>query len=122
MTYSQKIEYPTLMTEAERYYLFDLNGFLIIRYVLTPDEIQQANDAITRRQEKIIESNDSVLRNAVPDEFIYFGRTTLQFIWLRIDEIVESFCDLASSLATSTISSLCLFLCMLQLGPYPLAP
>ena len=43
------------------------------------------------------------------DEFIYFGRTTLQFIWLRTDEMVESSCDLASSLATSIISSLCLF-------------
>ena len=70
MTSSQKTDYPTVMTEAERY-LFDLNGFLIIRNVLNPDEILQANDAIAKRQENMIERNDSALRNAVPGTAFY---------------------------------------------------
>ena len=35
------------MTEDEKY-LFDLNGYLVIENVLTPDELTQANEAIDR--------------------------------------------------------------------------
>lgn len=65
-----QLEYPTIMSEAERY-LFDLNGFIIIRNVLTPEEVEKANDAISKRQENMIERKDAALRNAVPGTAFY---------------------------------------------------
>jgi len=57
--------YPTEMTEDERY-LFDLNGFLIVRGVLSPDEVADANAAIDRHAGEMIERSDDDLRNARP--------------------------------------------------------
>ena len=37
------------MTEDEKY-LFDLNGYLIVEEVLTPDEIARANEAVDRQR------------------------------------------------------------------------
>eukprot|EP01083_Nonionella_stella_P096857 272313_1 len=63
-------EYPIEMTEDERY-LFDLNGFLIIRNVLTPEEIKEANEIIDKRQKKMIERKEGALRNAVEGTEFY---------------------------------------------------
>jgi len=59
----QKVEYPIEMTEDERY-LFDLNGYLIVRGVLTPEEVAEANAAIDRHADEMVERSDSNLRNA----------------------------------------------------------
>ncbi len=58
-----KMDYPIEMTEDERY-LFDLNGYLIVRGVLTPEEIEEANAAIDRHAHEMVERSDSDLRNA----------------------------------------------------------
>mmetsp|Transcript_14703 Transcript_14703/g.36993 ORF Transcript_14703/g.36993 Transcript_14703/m.36993 type:complete len:408 (+) Transcript_14703:159-1382(+) len=58
-----KMEYPIEMTEDERY-LFDLNGYLIIRGVLTPEEVEEANAAIDNHAHEMVERSDSSLRNA----------------------------------------------------------
>jgi len=58
------------MTEDERY-LFDLNGFLIVRGVLTPDEVKEANQAIDRHRHNMIERKDAALRNAVKGTSFY---------------------------------------------------
>lgn len=42
------------MSDMERY-LFDLNGFLVVRGVFTPEEMAAANAAVDARSEKIIE-------------------------------------------------------------------
>ena len=42
------------MTEDEKY-LFDLNGYLVVRGVLTAEEIQAANDAIDHHADQIRE-------------------------------------------------------------------
>lgn len=57
------MEYPTEMTEDERY-LFDLNGFLIVRGVLSPEEVAAANAAIDRHAQEMVERSDDDLRNA----------------------------------------------------------
>jgi ectoine hydroxylase-related dioxygenase (phytanoyl-CoA dioxygenase family) len=57
-------EYPLEMTEAERY-LFDLNGFLVVRGVLTPEEVLEANAAIDKHAHEMVERSDGALRNAV---------------------------------------------------------
>lgn len=57
------MEYPIEMTEDERY-LFDLNGYLIIRGVLTPEEVEEANAAIDNHAHEMVERSDSSLRNA----------------------------------------------------------
>jgi len=58
------------MSEAERY-LFDLNGFLIVRNVLTPSEIKAANEAIDAHSSRMIERSDDALRNAVDGTHMY---------------------------------------------------
>jgi hypothetical protein len=58
-----KKEYPIEMTEDERY-LFDLNGFLIIRGVLSSEEVEEANRAIDRHADEMVERSDDELRNA----------------------------------------------------------
>ncbi len=63
-------EYPLEMTEDERY-LFDLNGYLIIRGVLTPDEVQLANEIIDKHQQQMIERKEAALRNAVKGTEFY---------------------------------------------------
>ena len=47
-------EYPVEMSDDERY-LFDLNGFIIIRNVLTPEEVKIANNIIDKYQNQMIE-------------------------------------------------------------------
>mmetsp|Transcript_25592 Transcript_25592/g.54647 ORF Transcript_25592/g.54647 Transcript_25592/m.54647 type:complete len:424 (-) Transcript_25592:892-2163(-) len=64
--------YPTEMTEDERY-LFDLNGYLIVRGVLTPEEVAEANDAIDNHSHEMVERSDSNLRNAV-EGTRFFGK------------------------------------------------
>ncbi|MGK3735157.1 MAG: hypothetical protein ACI8RD_005450 [Bacillariaceae sp.] len=59
----RKKEYPIEMTEDERY-LFDLNGFLIIRGVLSEEEVEEANRAIDRHSDEMVERSDDELRNA----------------------------------------------------------
>ena len=54
---------PTEMTEDERY-LFDLNGFLIVRGVLTPDEVATCHAAIDRHVDEAVPRSDPSLRNA----------------------------------------------------------
>jgi len=62
--------YPTEMTEAERY-LFDLNGFLVIRNVLTPAEVAACHAAIDGRMDEAIPRSDATLRNAVEGSPMY---------------------------------------------------
>ena len=62
--------YPTEMSEDERY-LFDLNGYLIVRNVLTADQVAAANAAIDARQELMVERSSAALRNAVPGSPMY---------------------------------------------------
>jgi len=57
------MEYPIEMTEDERY-LFDLNGYLIVRGVLTPEEVEEANAAIDGHAHEMVERSDPNLRNA----------------------------------------------------------
>lgn len=63
-------EYPIEMTEDERY-LFDLNGFIIIRNVLTKEEVKAANEIIDKHQKEMIERNEVALRNAVEGTSFY---------------------------------------------------
>jgi hypothetical protein len=62
--------FPTEMTEAERY-LFDLNGFIVIRGVLTPEEVREANEVIDRHEHEMVERSDAALRNAVQGTKLY---------------------------------------------------
>eukprot|EP00986_Skeletonema_menzelii_P005068 scaffold1783_cov163-Skeletonema_menzelii.AAC.4 len=63
-------QYPIAMTEAERY-LFDLNGYIIIRNVLTPDQIAAAHAAIDAHLSDAIPRSDPTLRNAVEGSPMY---------------------------------------------------
>ena len=60
------IEMPLELTDDERY-LFDLNGYLIVRNVLTPEEVKKANEAIDKHQAEMKARADAALRNAVPN-------------------------------------------------------
>jgi ectoine hydroxylase-related dioxygenase (phytanoyl-CoA dioxygenase family) len=51
------------MSEADRY-LFDLNGYVVVRGVLTPDQVRRANEAVDRRAGEFVERSDPELRNA----------------------------------------------------------
>lgn len=50
------------MTPTEKY-LFDLNGFIVVRNVLTPEEVAAANAAVDAHQEKFNLRTDDALRN-----------------------------------------------------------
>jgi ectoine hydroxylase-related dioxygenase (phytanoyl-CoA dioxygenase family) len=63
-------EYPLELTEAERY-LFDLNGYLVVRNVLTKDEVALANASIDRHAHEMVERSDTALRNAVKGTKLY---------------------------------------------------
>lgn len=63
-------QYPLEMTEDERY-LFDLNGYLVVRNVLSPPEIAAANAAIDAHQDEMVERQDGALRNAVQGSAMY---------------------------------------------------
>ena len=62
--------HPTAMTDDERY-LFDLNGFLVVRNVLSPKEVAAANAAIDKHSSDIIERSDGELRNAIKGTALY---------------------------------------------------
>jgi ectoine hydroxylase-related dioxygenase (phytanoyl-CoA dioxygenase family) len=57
------MQYPTEMTDDERY-LFDLNGYLIVRNVLSAEEVAAANAAIDSHAHEMVERSDPALRNA----------------------------------------------------------
>lgn len=61
---------PFEMTEDERY-LFDLNGYLIVRGVLSPEEVQLANDMIDKHAEGFVQRSSPALRNAVKGTKLY---------------------------------------------------
>ena len=67
---SQEQVYPIEMTEDERY-LFDLNGYIIVRGVLTKEEVEAANRAIDNHAHEMIERSDESLRNAVKGTKFY---------------------------------------------------
>ena len=69
-TMSSKLIPAKEMTEDERY-LFDLNGYLVVRNVLTPEEIGDANAAIDKRAASMVERSDGALRNAVKGTKLY---------------------------------------------------
>eukprot|EP00551_Chaetoceros_affinis_P018045 CAMPEP_0203727966 /NCGR_PEP_ID=MMETSP0092-20131115/12498_1 /ASSEMBLY_ACC=CAM_ASM_001090 /TAXON_ID=426623 /ORGANISM="Chaetoceros affinis, Strain CCMP159" /LENGTH=92 /DNA_ID=CAMNT_0050609813 /DNA_START=161 /DNA_END=439 /DNA_ORIENTATION=+ len=62
--------YPLEMTDDERY-LFDLNGYLIIRNVLSSEEVRLANEIIDKHQQQMIERKEAALRNAVKGTNFY---------------------------------------------------
>jgi ectoine hydroxylase-related dioxygenase (phytanoyl-CoA dioxygenase family) len=70
MTSSSSSSYPTEMTDKERY-LFDLNGYLIVKNVLSLEEVQHANHVIDQHSHKIIERSDPTLRNAIVGSTMY---------------------------------------------------
>ena len=67
---SQHDDYPNEMTDDERY-LFDLNGYLIVRNVLTSAQVATAQAAIDARQKFMVPRGDAALRNAVPGTPLY---------------------------------------------------
>ena len=67
---TEEAVYPTEMSEAERY-LFDLNGFIIVRNVLTPKEVAACHAAINRHEDEAIPRSDPTLRNAVEGSPMY---------------------------------------------------
>lgn len=62
--------YPIEMTESERY-LFDLNGYLIVRGVLSPDEVAACHMAIDKHIDEAIPRSDPTLRNAIEGSPMY---------------------------------------------------
>eukprot|EP00571_Detonula_confervacea_P009493 CAMPEP_0172313944 /NCGR_PEP_ID=MMETSP1058-20130122/21312_1 /TAXON_ID=83371 /ORGANISM="Detonula confervacea, Strain CCMP 353" /LENGTH=331 /DNA_ID=CAMNT_0013027685 /DNA_START=391 /DNA_END=1386 /DNA_ORIENTATION=- len=62
--------YPTEMSEAERY-LFDLNGFHIVRNVLTPEEVAACHAAINKNSDEAVPRSDPSLRNAIEGSPMY---------------------------------------------------
>ena len=65
-----KMSYPIEMTEDERF-LFDLNGFIIVRNVLTKEEVEEANKAIDQHENEMIERRSGSLRNAAEGTKMY---------------------------------------------------
>jgi ectoine hydroxylase-related dioxygenase (phytanoyl-CoA dioxygenase family) len=51
------------MSEDDKY-LFDLNGYLVVRGVLTPEEVARASASIDRNSRRFVERLDPALRNA----------------------------------------------------------
>lgn len=69
-----KMQYPIEMSEEEKY-LFDLNGFVVVRNVLSEEEVKAANEAIDRHKEDMIERSEAALRNAVKGTVMYGNGT-----------------------------------------------
>mmetsp|Transcript_12464 Transcript_12464/g.19209 ORF Transcript_12464/g.19209 Transcript_12464/m.19209 type:complete len:382 (-) Transcript_12464:43-1188(-) len=67
---SKMDDIPDDMTEDQKY-LFDLNGYIVVRGVLTEEEVQEANAAIDNHLDEAIERSDEELRNASPDSPLY---------------------------------------------------
>jgi len=61
---------PAAMSDSERY-LFDLNGFLVVRGVLSPDEVAACNAAITAHADEAVARSDPALRNAAEGSSMY---------------------------------------------------
>jgi ectoine hydroxylase-related dioxygenase (phytanoyl-CoA dioxygenase family) len=85
-------EHPIEMTEDERY-LFDLNGYFIVRGVLSPEEVTAANAAIDKHAADTIQRDDNALRNAVKGTKLYGtgpGRKDLGRVleWAKEDSAV----------------------------------
>jgi ectoine hydroxylase-related dioxygenase (phytanoyl-CoA dioxygenase family) len=59
-----------MMSEEDRY-LFDLNGYVVVRGVLTPEQIKKANNAIDLHAHEFVERSDPALRNAVKGTPLY---------------------------------------------------
>lgn len=57
-------DYPIEMTDDERY-LFDLNGYIVVKGVLTSEEVKEANTVIDNHRNEMIERSDKPLRNTV---------------------------------------------------------
>jgi ectoine hydroxylase-related dioxygenase (phytanoyl-CoA dioxygenase family) len=89
---------PIEMTEAERY-LFDLNGYLIVRNVLTPEEVVAANAAIDQRTHQMIERTDGALRNAVKGSALYGAGPGRKDLGRVLEWGVNDSCVFASILA-----------------------
>lgn len=70
MTDSNENSFPTVMTEDERY-LFDLNGYIIVKNVLSAEEVAQANAIIDKHQNEMVERKEAALRNAVKGTKMY---------------------------------------------------
>lgn len=58
------------MSDDQRY-LFDLNGYIIVRNVLTTEEIWSANAAIDTHRSEMIDRSPVALRNAKPGTGMY---------------------------------------------------
>lgn len=73
---TQSRSFPLEMTESERY-LFDLNGYIIVRNVLTAEEIKEVNAVIDKHQSGMIERSEDKpsLRNAVKGTKFYGSGT-----------------------------------------------
>ncbi|KAL7549493.1 hypothetical protein ACHAWF_012756 [Thalassiosira exigua] len=67
---SSASERPLEMTESERY-LFDLNGYLVVRNVLTPEEVAACHEAVDARASEAVPRSDPTLRNAVEGSPMY---------------------------------------------------
>ena len=67
---SAATKFPTSMSESEKY-LFDLNGYIIVRNVLSPEEIKACHEAIDKHQHEAIGRSDESLRNAVKGSPMY---------------------------------------------------
>ena len=53
---------------ADEKYLFDLNGYLVIKNVLTPEEVALANEAIDKHSDKgRVRPRDQALDGGSPD-------------------------------------------------------
>lgn len=59
---STATQYPLEMSEDEKY-LFDLNGYIIVRGVLNSEQIENANRAIDNHADEMVERSDDALRN-----------------------------------------------------------
>ncbi len=57
-------EEPSFKMTDDQKYLFDLNGYIVVKGVLTTDEIREANSIIDSR--KFVERSDGELKNASP--------------------------------------------------------
>jgi ectoine hydroxylase-related dioxygenase (phytanoyl-CoA dioxygenase family) len=55
---------------ADEKYLFDLNGYIVVRGVLTPEEVREANARIDEHG-KFVERSDDELRNAAKGTTLY---------------------------------------------------
>ena len=70
MDFNEKETVSYDFSDDERY-LFDLNGYLLIRNVLTKEEVAQANRAIDNHESQMKSRTDKELRNATPNTSLF---------------------------------------------------